>query len=69
MFWIGITALPLPTSVIFTSSGWGRYMTGRKKKEYISAVQEGISRNYEPMEKIFLSVIRRTLRIRGHRQL
>jgi cell filamentation protein len=35
---------------------------GKKKKEYIEAVQAGIARNYEPMEKIFRSVIRRTLR-------
>lgn len=36
----------------------------KKKKEYIFAVQEGMSHNYEPMEKIFRSVIRRTLRTR-----
>ncbi len=35
---------------------------GRKKKEYIEAVQAGVARNYEPMEKIFESVIRKTLR-------
>lgn len=37
-------------------------VVGKKKKEYISAVQEGMSCNYEPMEKIFRSIIRRTLR-------
>ena len=42
-------------------------IVGKKKKEYILAVQEGMSHNYEPMEKIFRSVIRRTLRIRGHK--
>ena len=42
-------------------------IVGRKKKEYILAVQAGMSRNYDPIEKIFRSVIRRTLRIRGHR--
>lgn len=39
-------------------------VVGKKKKEYISAIQEGMSKNYEPMEKIFKSVIRRTLRAR-----
>lgn len=37
---------------------------GRKKKEYIEAVQAGMARNYEPMEKIFRSIIRKTLRVR-----
>ena len=40
---------------------------GRKKKEYIEAVHAGIDRNYKPMEKIFESVIRKTLRVRGQR--
>lgn len=35
---------------------------GRKKKEYIAAVQIGLSGDYQPMSKIFLSVIRRTVR-------
>lgn len=39
-------------------------VVGKKKKEYISAVQEGMSKNYELMEKIFRSVIRRTMRAR-----
>lgn len=34
---------------------------GRKRREYFSAVQAGLDRNYEPMEKIFSGVIRRTL--------
>ncbi len=38
---------------------------GKKKKEYIAAVQAGMERNYKPMEKMFKYVIRRTLRIRG----
>lgn len=42
-------------------------IVGRKKKEYILAVQAGMSRNYDPMGKVFRSVIRRTLRIRGHK--
>ncbi len=36
-----------------------------KKKEYFAAIQAGLDKDYAPMEKIFLSVIRRTLRIRG----
>lgn len=38
---------------------------GKKKKEYFSAVQEGLDRNYEPMARIFSDVIGRTLRIHG----
>jgi cell filamentation protein len=38
---------------------------GNKKKEYFSAVQAGLDRNYEPMERIFTDVIGRTLRIHG----
>ena len=38
---------------------------GKKKKEYFSAVQAGLDRNYEPMERIFTDVIGRTLRIHG----
>ncbi len=37
---------------------------GRKKQEYFIAVQCGLDRNYEPMEKIFDEVIERTLRVR-----
>lgn len=44
-----------------------RSIVGRKKKEYILAVQAGMLRNYDPMEKICRYVIRRTLRIRGHK--
>lgn len=39
-------------------------IVSKKKKEYIAAVQEGMARNYEPMKKIFRSLIRRTLRTR-----
>ena len=35
---------------------------GRKKKEYIMAVQAGLGRNYQPMVKIFLSIIKRTFK-------
>lgn len=44
-----------------------RNIVGRKKKEYISAVHAGMSGDYGPMKKVFWSVIRRTLRIRGRR--
>ena len=40
---------------------------GRKKEEYIEAIHAGMDRNYKPMEKIFESVIRKTLRVRGQR--
>jgi cell filamentation protein len=36
---------------------------GRKKQEYFAAVRAGLNRDYEPMDKIFSSVIRRTFRI------
>lgn len=38
-------------------------IAGRKKKEYISAIHAGMGHNYELMEKIFGSVIRRTLKV------
>ena len=40
-------------------------ITGRKRQEYFAAVRAGMDRNYEPMEKIFSDVIRRTLRARS----
>ena len=40
-------------------------ITGRKRQEYFAAVRAGMDRNYEPMEKIFSGVIRRTLRARS----
>ena len=39
-------------------------ITSKNKKEYIEAIHAGFQGNYEPMEKIFESVIRRTLRTR-----
>ena len=42
-------------------------ITCRKKKEYISAIHAGMAHNYNPMEKIFSYLIRRTLRIREHK--
>lgn len=35
---------------------------GKKKKEYIAAVQAGLDSDYNPMLKIFLSVIKRTVK-------
>lgn len=34
-----------------------------KKKDYFAAVQAGLDKNYQPMEKIFLEIIERTLSI------
>jgi len=34
----------------------------RKNKQYVSAIHEGVKRNYEPMAVIFLSVIKRTVK-------
>ena len=39
-------------------------LTGKKKKEYIKAIHAGFQENYKPMEEIFESVIRKTLRAR-----
>ena len=38
-------------------------ISGRKRQEYFAAVRAGLDRNYEPMEKIFSAVIRRTIEI------
>ena len=38
-------------------------ITGKARQEYFVAVRAGLDNNYEPMEKIFNAVIRRTLRI------
>ena len=40
------------------------YMIGKGKKEYIKAIHTGLVRNYKPMEKVFTSVIRKTLMAR-----
>jgi cell filamentation protein len=42
-------------------------ITDKKKKEYIQAIHAGFQGIYEPMGKIFESVIRRTLRVRVRR--
>lgn len=39
-------------------------IVGKKKKDYIVAVQAGMDRKYKPMEMIFESVIRKTLKAR-----
>ncbi|MCS5710982.1 Fic family protein [Candidatus Berkiella aquae] len=36
---------------------------GKKKLEYFNAVQQGVGKNYEPMRKIFESIVKRTLKI------
>ena len=42
---------------------------GRKRQQYFAAVRAGLERNYEPMERIFSAVIRRTLEISQARRL
>lgn len=39
-----------------------RQIKGRKKQAYFAAVQAGLDRNYEPMEKIFTDVVSLTLK-------
>lgn len=36
---------------------------GQKRQEYFAAVRAGVGRDYEPMQRVFSAVIRRTLRI------
>lgn len=36
---------------------------GQKRQEYFAAVRAGVSRDYEPMQRVFNAVIRRTQRI------
>ena len=38
-------------------------LSGRKRQEYFSAVRAGLVRNYEPMTKLFIAVIERTLQV------
>jgi len=40
---------------------------GRKRIEYFTAVQAGMERNYEPMKKVFRSVLSRTRRMHAQR--
>ena len=37
-------------------------IVGKKKKEYFAAVRAGIARDYQPMKKIFDSIIKKTLK-------
>lgn len=39
-------------------------MIGKDNEEYIRAIQIGVGGDYAPMEKVFTSVIRKTLRAR-----
>ena len=36
---------------------------GKKKQEYIHAVQAGLDRDYEPMQRVFKSIIEKTLKL------
>jgi len=38
---------------------------GKKREEYFSAVRAGMDHDYEAMEKIFTSVVRRTMKLYG----
>lgn len=40
-------------------------LSGRKRQQYLAAVRAGLERNYEPMQKLFSGVVRRTLGIHG----
>ena len=40
-------------------------LSGRKRQEYFASVRAGLDRNYEPMTKLFIAVIERTLQIHG----
>jgi len=39
-------------------------ITARKRKHYYAAINNGMDRNYKPMEEIFTSIIERTLKTR-----
>ncbi len=39
-------------------------MIDKEKEKYIEAIHAGVGRNYEPMGKVFTSVVRKTLRAR-----
>ncbi len=40
-------------------------ISGRRKREYFSAVQAALSRDYKPMERVFSDVVGRTRRLKG----
>ena len=44
-----------------------RVMISKDKEAYIQAIQVGVGGNYAPMEKVFVSVISKTLRVRGRK--
>ena len=39
----------------------------KKRKEYFAAVQAGLNHDYEPMKKVFMSVLSRTRRTHAQR--
>jgi len=38
------------------------YMTGKHRKNYISAIHTAVDKNYEPMKSVFRSIIQKTLK-------
>jgi cell filamentation protein len=38
-------------------------LSGRKRRRYFAAVQEGLDRNYDPMTNLFTAVIEKTLQV------
>jgi cell filamentation protein len=42
---------------------------GAKKREYFSAVQSAMGKDYEPMKEIFKSVIKRSVKLQGERKI
>lgn len=41
------------------------YITGRKRKHYFAAINNGLNRNYQPMEEIFDSIIVKALKAKN----
>ena len=39
--------------------------SGKRRKEYFSAIQAGLGRDYQPMEKVFNAVVEKTLRMKA----
>lgn len=40
-------------------------ITGRKRKEYFAVINNGLNKDYKPMEKIFSLIIKRSLKIKS----
>lgn len=40
-------------------------ITGRKRKEYFSAISIGLNRDYKPIEKIFRRITERSLKAKS----